>query len=63
MISKDIEVRRKIISYMLDGLLRSSIENEWENEFVHSVSEQFEKRQNLSDKQCEILERIYNKVL
>lgn len=63
MIPKDIEVRRKIISYMLDGLLRSSIENEWENEFVHGVSEQFEKRQNLSDKQCEILERIYNKVL
>lgn len=62
MIPTEPEARKKMISYMLDGLSRSSIENEWEANFIESVTVQFEKKQNLSDKQCEILERIYNKV-
>jgi hypothetical protein len=62
MIPTEIEARKKMISYMIDGLLRSSIDNEWESNFVNSVADQFEKKQNLSDKQCEILERIYSKV-
>ena len=31
----------------------------WETDFVESVSEQFESRGSISDKQEEILERIY----
>lgn len=32
---------------------------EWEENFVESVSRQFDKKGTLSDKQIEILERIY----
>jgi hypothetical protein len=33
--------------------------SKWELSFVESISEQFETRRTLSDKQFEILERIY----
>lgn len=33
--------------------------SKWEEDFVESVSEQFERRGSLSDRQAEILERIY----
>lgn len=33
--------------------------NKWECDFVDSVTEQFERRKSISDKQEEILERIY----
>ena len=35
---------------------------EWERNFVESVSEQLDRRGDLSDKQAEILERIYCKL-
>lgn len=62
MIPSEPEARKKMIEYMITGLLRESIENEWEANFVESVSTQFKDRGKLSDKQCEILERIYDKV-
>lgn len=34
---------------------------EWEYEFMESISEQYEERGSLSDKQEEVLERIYEK--
>lgn len=33
--------------------------SEWEDDFVSSVRQQFENKGDLSDKQFEILERIY----
>ena len=33
--------------------------SKWEEDFVESVSEQFARRGSLSDRQIEILERIY----
>jgi len=48
---------------MLDGIgIKLDDLTEWERDFYDSVNEQFAKRQNLSDKQYEILERIYDKV-
>ena len=35
--------------------------SEWEYEFMQSVTEQYEERGSLSEKQEEILERIYKK--
>jgi len=32
---------------------------EWEENFLESISDQFDKRGTLSDKQFEILDRIY----
>lgn len=52
--------RSKQIEYMLD-----SVENEgrglspWEKSFTESVRDQFDRRGDLSEKQVEILERIY----
>lgn len=34
----------------------------WEYDFILSVGNQFDDRKNLSDKQCEILEKIYDKL-
>ena len=33
----------------------------WEEEFINSIYEQFDEKGDLSNKQCEILERIYDK--
>ena len=35
--------------------------SEWEYSFMESITEQFEERGSLSEKQEEILERIYKK--
>lgn len=62
MIPTEIEARRKVIAYMLEGCVTNSEQlTEWEFNFITGCSDQFEKNQNLSDRQCEILERIYNK--
>lgn len=34
--------------------------SKWELDFMESITEQFEKRNSISDKQEEILERIYS---
>jgi hypothetical protein len=34
----------------------------WEEDFILSVEEQFLVKENLSNRQCEILERIYDKL-
>ena len=49
-----------IIQHMLDGLDTPAKElTKWETDFVASITEQFETRKSLSDRQFEILERIY----
>ena len=35
---------------------------DWESQFIESIREQFDSRGDLSDKQVEILERIYCKL-
>lgn len=33
--------------------------SKWEQDFIESISSQYEERGRLSEKQCEVLERIY----
>lgn len=65
MIPSDFESRSRMIEYMISGLEIAENLTDWENDFIQSIGEQFEKNKRfsktLSDKQCEILENIYNK--
>jgi hypothetical protein len=54
------EQKRKLAAHMLRELeTPSKVLSSWENQFVESVTDQFATRNSLSDKQMEILERIY----
>ena len=62
MIPNDQPLRRDMIERMLISLETNNEElSERELDFTISVREQFENRGDLSDRQCEILERIYDK--
>lgn len=57
--------RRLQIDSMLervDDYFDDSLVTDWERNFIESISEQFDNRGDLSDKQVEILERIYYKL-
>lgn len=57
---KDRE-KHDLIKHMLDALEAPYKElTEWEEKFIESVTEQFENRNWLSDKQFDVLERIYS---
>ncbi len=43
----------------LEAIAPASL-TQWEEEFVDSVSAQFDRSHSVSDRQMEILERIYN---
>jgi len=45
--------------HLLDELSDSETLTEWECEFVDSVFQQYEKKGSLSQKQIDILEKIY----
>lgn len=52
--------RKKQIQEMLEALETPSKElTKWEENFLESLAEQFEKRGTLSDRQFEILDRIH----
>jgi hypothetical protein len=62
MIPNDQPLRKDMIERMLVSLETNNEKlSEWELDFVVSVREQFGIRSNLSDRQCEILERLYDK--
>ena len=66
MIPNDQPLRKQTIERMINHLIKA-IERDsrdlssWESDFIQSISEQFESRGDLSSKQCEILERLYDK--
>jgi hypothetical protein len=63
MIPNDQPARKQMIELMLSVLTNPKIElTNWESDFIVSIDNQFENRGNLSDRQCEILEKIYDKV-
>lgn len=63
MIPNDQPARSQMIELMLSVLINPNIElTQWESDFITSINDQYEKKKNLSDRQCEILERIYDKV-
>ena len=65
MIPNDQPHRKDMISRMLKYLCdKEDLTAEytsWEVQFIESIHEQFLHRGDLSNKQCEILERIYDK--
>lgn len=63
MIPTEIDRRRETIKYMIE-FCQSQLENlsHWEQNFIESVSEQFDEKGNLTDTQCDKLEQIYDKL-
>lgn len=55
------ELTDKAIVYILDQLASETRLTEWEKGFVESVSDQWERRRSLSEKQREILGKIWDK--
>ena len=52
--------QRELVTHMLKELETPVRDlTKWEEDFVTSVTDQFERRGSLSDRQIEILERIY----
>lgn len=63
MIPNDPILRAQMIDYMLDACKQQLYNlTKWEEEFILSINEQFRINNKLSDRQCEILERIYDKL-
>lgn len=66
MIPNDPVLRSQMIKRMINGII-TDVDNamkelsEWEQNFISSIQDQFTKKGELSNKQCEILERIYDK--
>lgn len=54
------ELDDKAIDFILDGM-NTDFLTDWEREFFGSVSEQWNKQRRLSEKQREILGRIWDK--
>jgi hypothetical protein len=53
--------RQALIQHMLTALETPRLPlTKWEENFVESLTEQFERRKSLSDRQLEILDRIYS---
>ena len=48
------------IQWLVDGLLECSQLSEWEEKFVASISDQFQRNKSLSEKQTETLTKIYD---
>ena len=61
MIPNDQPLRAQTIKRMIDVSLDKEDITEWERDFLQSINEQFTRKNNLSDRQCEILEEIYGK--
>lgn len=49
----------EVIQSWLDAINEDSDLTKWEQGFIESITQQFEERGTLSDRQEEILERIY----
>ena len=62
MIPNDQPARKQMIERMIKFRLTNNEElTQWEIDFIESIHEQFLHKGELSNKQCEILERIYDK--
>ena len=57
---QDTHKRTTLIQHMLDALETPHKDlTSWEETFIGSLAEQFDSRRSLSDRQFDILERIY----
>ena len=63
MIPHDAEERKKMIRRMLNVCVTSEEKlTTWESGFIESIDNTFATYEKLTDRQCEILEKIYDKV-
>lgn len=68
MIPNDQPLRKQTIERMIDKLMDNLYSDnfesctEWEHEFIISINDQFKNKSDLSNRQCEILEKIYDKI-
>jgi hypothetical protein len=56
------ELTDRAIDYILNELADHRGLSVWENSFVESIADQWSKRRSLSDRQKEILGKIWDKV-
>jgi hypothetical protein len=56
------ELTDKAVDYILDALKDERKLSDWEKNFVESVSDQWTRARRLSDKQKEVLGRVWDKV-
>jgi hypothetical protein len=57
---KQEELTEKAIDYILDGIQTEHL-SDWERGFVESVSDQWTRNRKLSDRQKEVLGKIWDK--
>jgi hypothetical protein len=50
---------KEVLNYWIESSIESGNLSQWETNFCESVSDQLVNKGQLSQKQCEILERIY----
>lgn len=63
MIPNNQPERSQMIDYMLDACKQQLYNlTKWEEEFILSINKQFRSSNKLTDRQCEILEKIYDKL-
>jgi hypothetical protein len=63
MIPNDLKERQDMIDRMLRVCTdRINELTRWESDFIISIETQYQLKSNLSDRQCEILEKIYDKL-
>ena len=66
MIPNDQPGRKEMINRMINTIYGMNDRDDhltgWESDFIDSILDQFRSKGDLSNKQCEILERIYDKV-
>jgi hypothetical protein len=63
MIPNDLPERKKMIERMFQVCWDHIDElTKWERDFIESANGQYVQRENLSDRQCEALEKIYDKL-
>lgn len=55
-----MRLKPEVIADMLERIATEGRRlTDWEREFVESVTDQFERRGSLTDKQVDVIERIY----
>ena len=55
------ELTDKAIDYILDGLSTETRLSQWEKNFVESLADQWTSRRSLSEKQKEVLGKLWDK--
>lgn len=58
---KQEELTDSAIDYILDGLASETRVTDWEEGFIVSITDQWERNRSLSDKQKETLGKIWDK--